>query len=87
MSEAIHFNCRSCKAPLADIEVTQPDENTKWEVRATCDHCGDSSYVKKFAGAFSFINEPATLEYSVVDEIDMDVSPMLFKTKKVKQYA
>lgn len=82
----IHFDCRVCGAPLADIYVTPTSEAINWSMQANCPHCGDSSYVKEFEGAYSLYSDEKTLEYTVVENFDPETNPVILQTVKVKPY-
>jgi DNA-directed RNA polymerase subunit RPC12/RpoP len=81
-----HFKCSNCGAPLADLQITHPDDSIVWNIYATCDHCGDRSYEQEMKGLFSFVNNEDTQAYSVIEDINMDTSPVVLKTVKVKDY-
>lgn len=47
--------CASCKAPLVNIWVTRPDEDTKVTVnKIKCPYCSDSSFKTEIKGGFHY---------------------------------
>ena len=48
------LECSSCRVPLVDIFVIQPDQNFDWKCRAKCCYCGDSSFEKDVHGLFRY---------------------------------
>ena len=85
--KTFHFECYVCGAPLADIEVTHPDPDITWNLRAACGHCPDGqSYTQTVNGLFSIVSDDKTRVYSEISDFDMESDPVVIKTVKVETY-
>lgn len=65
----IYLECSNCRKKLADLWITNPEFDAKWNVRANCPFCGDHSYNKEIHGMFAaagyFINDSEGEDLSV----------------------
>lgn len=82
------FNCSNCEAPLADIDVSYPNENFQFNFIVECPHCGDKSYQKTISGIFSIGPSPESESYTQIVDYDMDANPnyVLVKTQQLKPF-
>lgn len=62
------IKCSMCDSPLVEIIITHKVD-VVWNVRATCPHCGDKSYVTPIKGNIRYM--PANEKVKLFD-IDME---------------
>ena len=90
--EHIILKCSSCRAPLVDIWLTQPEITLKSKVRANCPHCDGECKEREVSGGFHLgatdytqISDTSYLnaEYVLTQVVSQDV---LVSTVKGKKY-
>ena len=71
------FLCSNCDAPLADF-WQKPGDAPAQKIRASCPHCGDSSFVKEINSKFYI----GATEYTSIESIDEKDDVLVIKTTK-----